>query len=221
MRDSSRCPLFLLLLLALANHSLGFAPSTPVLRPWSHIGIESAMPATLFSGENALVTGPKTFELNMGFFDGISSAFSNQDYKAQDQRVRASHILIKGDDVEEVLGKTKEIMSELYVRVQEVEETGEGWGSITTLKPIFSELATRESQCPSGAQMGGDLGLFGPGKMVKEFDAAIFPKEEGMTPPPVGSVLGPVITDFGCHVILVTEREVNKDQVEEKLARND
>uniref|UniRef100_A0A7S3V404 Peptidyl-prolyl cis-trans isomerase n=1 Tax=Chaetoceros debilis TaxID=122233 RepID=A0A7S3V404_9STRA len=221
MRDSCRRPSFLvLLLLGLANRSLGFAPNRLVLRPLSHIGIESATPATLFSGENALLIGPKTFELKMGLFDGISSAFSNQDYKAKDQRVRASHILIKGDDVEEVLGKIKETMSELYVRVQEVEETGEGWGSITTLKPIFSELATRESQCPSGAQ-GGDLGLFGPGKMVKEFDAAIFPKEEGMTPPPVGSVLGPVITDFGCHVILVTEREVNKDQVEEKLARND
>ena len=35
------------------------------------------------------------------------------------------------------------------------------------------------------------------------------------------SLLGPVVTDFGCHLILVTKREVNKDQVEEKLARND
>ena len=67
---------------------------------------------------------------------------------------------------------------------------------------------------------GGDLGLFGPGKMVQEFDAALFPEDEASAPPP-GSVVGPVVTDFGAHLILVTKREVNRDQVEEKLARND
>ena len=36
-----------------------------------------------------------------------------------------------------------------------------------------------------------------------------------------GAVLGPIVTEFGCHLILVTKREVNRDQVEEKLARND
>lgn len=153
--------------------------------------------------------------LNMGLFDGISKAFSNQEFKAQDQRVRASHILIKGDDVDQVLGKINQLMGELNERVQQQEEQTGGM-----LQPIFSELARRESQCPSGAQ-GGDLGLFGPGKMVKEFDAVLFPEEEGAVPPPVGSVLGPVVTDFGFHVILVTQREENQDQVEEKLARND
>ena len=87
------------------------------------------------------------------------------------------------------------------------------------LGPIFAEVARRESSCASAAQ-GGDLGLFGPGKMVPEFDAALFPAEPA-EPPPAGALLGPIVTEFGCHALLVTKREVNRDQVEEKLARND
>jgi parvulin-like peptidyl-prolyl isomerase len=164
---------------------------------------------------------PKTSSsLNMGIFDNISKAFSNQDYGSQDQRVRASHILIKGDDVSRVLGKIKVIMGELQDRAMKTEQE-DAMSNIEVLLPIFSDLARRESQCPSGSQ-GGDLGLFGPGKMVKEFDEVIFPKEEdGTTPPTTGALIAPVITDFGCHIILVTERGVNRDQVEEKLARND
>ena len=97
-------------------------------------------------------------------------------------------------------------------------EIGQRTGSdATRLGPIFAEVARRESTCNSKAQ-GGDLGMFGPGKMVPEFDAALFPEVD---PPPAGSMLGPIVTEFGCHAILVTKREVNRDQIEEKLARND
>ena len=56
--------------------------------------------------------------------------------------------------------------------------------------------------------------------MVAEFDAVLFP-EDAASAPPAGAVVGPVVTEFGCHVILVTKREQNRDQIEEKLARND
>mmetsp|Transcript_7658 Transcript_7658/g.18452 ORF Transcript_7658/g.18452 Transcript_7658/m.18452 type:complete len:190 (+) Transcript_7658:103-672(+) len=149
--------------------------------------------------------------LYMGLFDGISKAFSNADFKSQDQRVRASHILIKGEDIDVVLGTTKKLFEEINERSQQQAGT-------ENLGPIFAELAKRESQCASAAQ-GGDLGLFGPGKMVKEFDEALFPQSGPI--PPAGSLVGPVITDFGTHIILVTKREDNQDQVEEKLARID
>jgi hypothetical protein len=141
----------------------------------------------------------------LGLFDSLSKAFANEEFKEDDQRVRASHILIKGDDDLDTIVK---LMGELGERVQSEPDR---------LLPIFAEIARRESQCSSAAQ-GGDLGLFGPGKMVAEFDDVLFPND---APPPPGSLLGPVVTDFGCHLILVTKREVNKDQVEEKLARND
>eukprot|EP00548_Thalassiothrix_antarctica_P003462 CAMPEP_0194140186 /NCGR_PEP_ID=MMETSP0152-20130528/9763_1 /TAXON_ID=1049557 /ORGANISM="Thalassiothrix antarctica, Strain L6-D1" /LENGTH=145 /DNA_ID=CAMNT_0038838333 /DNA_START=259 /DNA_END=696 /DNA_ORIENTATION=- len=141
----------------------------------------------------------------MGFFDGISKAFTNQDYKVEDQRVRASHILIKGDDDEVVFDTTKRLLLEINERQGKGERLG----------TFFAEIARRESSCNS-ADKGGDLGLFGAGTMVKEFDEVLFDSS-----PPVGTILGPVITDFGSHIILVTQREENRDQVEEKLARID
>ena len=62
----------------------------------------------------------------------------------------------------------------------------------------FEEAAASYSQCPSGEE-GGNLGTFGEGAMVPEFDAVVF-KEE------VGVVHGPVKTDFGWHLLEVTER---------------
>lgn len=194
----------LLLLAALLHNSFGFGFTSRCTHPL----------------EQRISNAPTSSSLSMGMFDDISKAFSNQDYETQDRRVRASHILIKGDDVSSVLGKIKMIMGELQDRATQTEQE-DAMSNIEVLLPIFSDLARRESQCPSGSQ-GGDLGLFGPGKMVKEFDEAIFPKEEdGITPPVTGALIAPVITDFGCHIILVTERGVNRDQVEEKLARND
>jgi len=150
--------------------------------------------------------------LCMGLFDGISKAFNNKDFKSQDQRVRASHILIKGEDSDEVLTTVRNLLGEIQSRVV----GGEGDES---LPQVFAELARRQSQCSSKDQ-GGDLGLFGKGKMVKEFDLAIFPDDKSLEPP-IGTVVGPVVTDFGIHIILVTDRDENKDQVEEKLARID
>lgn len=62
----------------------------------------------------------------------------------------------------------------------------------------FAELAQAHSQCPSG-RSGGDLGQFGPGMMVPEFDKVVFSAE-------VGSVEGPVKTQFGYHLLEVTSR---------------
>ncbi len=62
----------------------------------------------------------------------------------------------------------------------------------------FAALAKEHSDCPSG-QKGGDLGEFGPGKMVKEFDDVVFTAD-------VGTVQGPVKTQFGYHILEVTSR---------------
>lgn len=62
----------------------------------------------------------------------------------------------------------------------------------------FSQLAQENSSCPSSRQ-GGELGTFGRGQMVAEFDEVVFSA-------PVGVVQGPVKTQFGYHLVLVTER---------------
>ena len=63
----------------------------------------------------------------------------------------------------------------------------------------FAELARAHSSCPSGAS-GGDLGSFGPGQMVPEFDKVVFSAD-------LNQVQGPVKTQFGYHLIWVHERE--------------
>ena len=62
----------------------------------------------------------------------------------------------------------------------------------------FAVVAKQHSQCPSG-QRGGDLGEFGPGQMVQEFDTVVFSSD-------IGTVVGPVQTQFGYHLIEVTSR---------------
>ena len=63
----------------------------------------------------------------------------------------------------------------------------------------FGQMAMQYSQCPS-ARRGGDLGEFGPGMMVPEFDRVCFSED-------VGVVHGPVKTQFGYHLVEVTKRE--------------
>jgi len=63
----------------------------------------------------------------------------------------------------------------------------------------FADIAKQNSSCPSGAS-GGDLGEFGPGMMVPEFDKVVFSA-------PVNTVQGPVQTQFGYHLLEVTSRE--------------
>ncbi|VAX08070.1 Peptidyl-prolyl cis-trans isomerase PpiC [hydrothermal vent metagenome] len=63
----------------------------------------------------------------------------------------------------------------------------------------FAELAKQHSSCPSGRD-GGNLGSFGPGMMVPEFDKVVFSAE-------IGTVQGPVETQFGYHLLEVTSRE--------------
>lgn len=63
----------------------------------------------------------------------------------------------------------------------------------------FAKVAQEYSQCPSGRQ-GGDLGSFGRGQMVPEFDKVVFSA-------PLNEVQGPVKTQFGFHLLEVTSRE--------------
>ncbi len=62
----------------------------------------------------------------------------------------------------------------------------------------FAQLAMEFSKCPSG-KSGGDLGEFSPGQMVEEFDTVVFNEK-------VGEVHGPVKTQFGYHLIEITNR---------------
>ncbi len=62
----------------------------------------------------------------------------------------------------------------------------------------FAAAAKKHSSCPSGNN-GGELGTFGRGQMVAEFETACFDGE-------INDVQGPIKTQFGYHVVQVTAR---------------
>jgi len=88
--------------------------------------------------------------------------------------VRASHLLVA----------TEQEAQELYDEIQ----AGKS----------FEEAAQEVSKCPSGAD-GGDLGYFGRGVMVKEFEDAAFALE-------IDEVSHPIQTQFGWHLIKLTDK---------------
>jgi peptidyl-prolyl cis-trans isomerase C len=87
------------------------------------------------------------------------------------KEIHAAHILLKNEK------KAKEVMDKL--------SAGQS----------FAEMARKHSSCPS-SKNGGDLGWFGKGRMVPEFEKAAFDAEPG-------KVIGPVKTQFGYHLIKV------------------
>lgn len=110
------------------------------------------------------------------------------------QEISARHILVKTED------EAKEIIKEL-----------DGGAD-------FTELAKAKSTGPSGSS-GGDLGFFGKGRMVPEFETAAFALEKGQY------TKEPVKTQFGFHVIKVEDKrdqplpsfEQSKDQIRQLL----
>ena len=100
------------------------------------------------------------------------------------EQVRASHILLMyAGSARSTATRTKdEALSEINALKDQIASGAD-----------FAELAKANSDCPSG-QQGGDLGFFGRGMMVPEFDAAAFNME-------VGSTSDVVETDFGYHLL--------------------
>ena len=117
-------------------------------------------------------------------------------------RVKAQHILIKTQgksDAEKkaALAKAEDILKQLKAGAD------------------FTQLAQKNSEDSSNAPKGGDLGWFVRGAMVAEFDKAAF----AMKP---GELSGIVTTEFGYHIIKVTEKESARvkpfDEVKDDLA---
>ncbi len=90
-------------------------------------------------------------------------------------QVRASHILVKEEHV------AKKLKSDIDAGAD------------------FKKVAMKFSICPS-KENGGDLGFFGKGQMVKEFETSAFTL-------PIGVVSEPVKTQFGYHLIIVTAKK--------------
>jgi peptidyl-prolyl cis-trans isomerase D len=107
-------------------------------------------------------------------------------YQTPEER-RASHILVT---VSPKAGDAERKAAEEKARQLAVEAKKN--------PAAFAELAKKNSQDPGSAEKGGDLGFFGRGMMVKPFEEAVFAMK-------TGEISGPVKSDFGYHVIRLTE----------------
>lgn len=111
------------------------------------------------------------------------------------ESVKASHILVV---VSKDAGKKEWVKAKKEINKIRKE--------ITSKKITFADAAKKYSGCPSKAA-GGDLGFFTKGQMVPEFEKTAFST-------PVGEISKPVKTQFGYHIIKVTEK---KDATSKKL----
>ncbi len=111
-----------------------------------------------------------------------------KDVPTTGEQVHARHILVKTEDEAK--------------QVQERLAKGEA----------FDAVAKDVSIDPSGKSNGGDLGWFGHGQMVPEFEQAAFSL-------PVGKVSDPVKSQFGYHIIQVTEKDANHQLSQDDLDR--
>jgi len=106
-------------------------------------------------------------------------------------QIHASHILVKDEET------AKQIRDELRAHPEK-----------------FADLAKEKSIDTTTAQKGGDLGTFGQGRMVPDFERAAFSLK-------AGQVSDVVKTQYGYHIIMVTERKEGErkpfDQVKEQI----
>ena len=91
-----------------------------------------------------------------------------------------------------------ETLQAKHILVDSEEKGNEIYQAIENQEATFEDAAGKYSSCPS-KEKGGDLGEFGKGQMVKEFEDAAFAAE-------IGKVVGPVKTQFGYHLIKVEQK---------------
>ena len=127
--------------------------------------------------------------------DDDAKKFYDEQVKAikPEEEINARHILVKDE------AKAKEIAEKLA-------KGGD-----------FAALAKENSDDPGSKENGGDLGYFGKGQMVPEFEAAAFALEKG-------KISAPVKSNFGYHIIKVEDKRMRQpppfDGVKERIVNS-
>ena len=170
------CPLYLLssfvlILTCLAEYpflAAGFVTpgSNPASRGNGYGLVQSDLNNRIGSLTTAMPSLANKTSLWMGFLDDVQGFMKRFTTKAT-----ASHILVKGG------AEAEHFLDDLKVEIDN--------------NPVkFAEAAAKHSSCPSASQ-GGNLGEFGPGQMVKEFDTVVFNDEVGVVHGPVKTQVSP------------------------------
>ncbi|PDZ10495.1 peptidylprolyl isomerase [Bacillus pseudomycoides] len=130
------------------------------------------------------------FKLAMN--EAIKKSITDKDVKANYKpEIKASHILVND----------KKTANDIKKQLDE--------------GASFEELAKQQSQDPGSKENGGDLGYFGPGKMVPEFEEAAYKLN-------VGEISKPIKSSQGYHIIKLTDKKELKpyDEVKDSIRKN-
>ena len=125
--------------------------------------------------------------------DSLQSFYnSHQEDFRSEEKIRASHILVKVEesDTEEQKEEKRKKIDTILAKAKKGED--------------FAQLAQNNSDCPSGKN-GGDLNYFGKGQMVPAFEEAAFALKKD-------EISDVVETNFGYHIIKLTDFQESKIQ---------
>ena len=162
-------------------------PSDAELGPWYAARVSRYAQG---DGRRAIyvLVDDKAVESRVQVTDAEIQAFydQNKDTFSRPEERRARHVLVKVDATAD------------QATLDAARKTIESVAAQARAGTDFAQLAARYSDDPGSKNQGGDLGFFPRGRMVPEFDEAVF----SMAP---GAISDPVRTSFGYHVIELVE----------------
>lgn len=142
---------------------------------------------------------------------GITEKFFEKNVKSQMlQKKMVESLKVSDEDIAKGVERAE---TEVHARhiVVEDEETAKEVLQKVKDGGDFAELAKEYSTEPVAQETGGDLGWFGPGKMVQEFEDATYTLKKG-------EISEPVKTSFGYHIIeLLDTRKAETEKTEEEI----
>ncbi|MFZ4619864.1 MAG: peptidylprolyl isomerase [Bacteroidota bacterium] len=155
-----------------------YSETSPQPSFFKHGELTPEKESAVFSAKLGDVIGP------VSDFEGAHLFKILEEKKGADAYVKARHILLNASTPEQESASRK-LAGELIARAKNED---------------FAALAKQYSTEPAAATSGGELGWFGKGRMVKEFEAAALAGKPGQ-------IIGPVKTQFGIHIIKIEGRD--------------
>jgi foldase protein PrsA len=124
----------------------------------------------------------------------LAEKIATKDVKVTDDEVKKYY-----DQNKQILGTPEQIHAR-HILVKDKAKADKLYAELQAHPEEFEKLAKDNSEDPSNKDKGGDLGTFGKGTMVKEFEDAAFKAK-------ANTIVGPVKTEFGYHIIQVLEHK--------------
>jgi foldase protein PrsA len=127
----------------------------------------------------------------------LAQKIATKDITVTDQEIKDYY-----DKNKESLGQREEVHAR-HILIKDEAKAKETYEKLKANPNDFDKLAKELSEDPGSKEKGGDLGFFGKGQMVPEFEKVAFEA-------PINEIQAPVKSEFGYHIIQVLEKKEAK-----------